>query len=420
MLSWEQRMSNFTTNRGFALLLMAMALGGCSWFSWIPGIGDESKADETKPAKLEPFDAEVRVSVEWQRKVGDGLGKKYIRLVPGVVADRIIAADGYGALAAFDRFTGKPIWQQQYAALERSGFGIKRLLDRRDPAFVSGGVGVGEGLVLMGTTHGEVVALDVADGSERWRTRVGTEVGSAPTTGNGKVYVQTIDDRISALDADTGAVAWTYDSQMPLLTLRGTSVPVFDQGVLYSGFANGKVVALRAENGEPMWEQRVMLPEGRSELDRIVDVDARIELDGASMYAFAYQGRVAAISRREGRPMWEQELSGFLDMAQGYGQIYVVDADDTVSAIDKDNGEINWQQGAFARRKLTAPLAFSNYVVAGDEEGYLHIMAQRDGRLVGRRKLGGKGLRTQPIIADDMLYTLTNAGTLTALKVTLN
>ena len=413
-------MSNFTTNRGFALLLMAMALGGCSWFSWIPGIGDESKADETKPAKLEPFDAEVRVSVEWQRKVGDGLGKKYIRLVPGVVADRIIAADGYGALAAFDRFTGKPIWQQQYAALERSGFGIQRLLDRRDQAFVSGGVGVGEGLVWMGTTPGEVVALDVADGSERWRTRVGTEVGSAPTTGNGKVYVQTIDDRISALDADTGAVAWTYDSQMPLLTLRGTSVPVFDQGVLYSGFANGKVVALRAENGEPMWEQRVMLPEGRSELDRIVDVDARIELDGASMYAFAYQGRVAAISRREGRPMWEQELSGFLDMAQGYGQIYVVDADDTVSAIDKDNGEINWQQGAFARRKLTAPLAFSNYVVAGDEEGYLHIMAQRDGRLVGRRKLGGKGLRTQPIIADDMLYTLTNAGTLTALKVTLN
>ena len=154
-------MSNFTTNRVFVLLLMAMALGGCSWFSWIPGVGDDSKADETKPAKLEPFDAEVRVSVEWQRKVGDGLGKKYIRLVPGVVADRIIAADGYGALAAFDRFTGKPIWQQQYAALERSGFGIKRLLDRRDPAFVSGGVGVGEGLVLMGTTHGEVVALDV-------------------------------------------------------------------------------------------------------------------------------------------------------------------------------------------------------------------------------------------------------------------
>ena len=131
----------------------------------------------------------------------------------------------------------------------------------------------------MGTTHGEVVALSVADGSELWRTRVGTEVGSAPTTGDGKVFVQTIDDRISAVDAVTGAVAWTYDSQMPLLTLRGTSAPVFDQGILYSGFANGKVVSLRAENGEPMWEQRVMLPEGRSELDRIVDVDARIELD---------------------------------------------------------------------------------------------------------------------------------------------
>ncbi|MED5347511.1 MAG: outer membrane protein assembly factor BamB, partial [Pseudomonadota bacterium] len=283
-----------------------------------------------------------------------------------------------------------------------------------------GGVGIGAGMVLVGTTHGEVIALDVADGSERWRSRVGTEVGAAPTAGAGKVFVQTIDDRVSALDADSGDLVWTYDSQMPLLTLRGTSAPVFDQGVLYTGFANGKVVALRGENGEPIWEQRVMLPEGRSELDRIVDVDARVLLDGGSMYALAYQGRVAAISRREGRPMWEQELSGYLDMAQGYGQVYVVDADDTISAIDKSNGEINWQQEAFARRKLSAPLAFSNYVVAGDDEGYLHVLAQRDGRLVGRRKLGGKGVRTQTVIADDMLYTLTNSGTLTALKVALN
>ncbi|HCY04217.1 MAG TPA: outer membrane protein assembly factor BamB [Gammaproteobacteria bacterium] len=420
MQVWNQRMNSSAMIRRSTLLVMTFVLGGCSWFSWLPWIDDDAKEDETKPAKLEPFNAEVRVSVEWQRKVGDGLGKKYIRLVPGVVADRVIAADGYGALAAFDRFSGKPLWQQQFAAVERPGFGIKRLLDRRDPAFVSGGVGVGEGLVLIGTTQGEVIALDVADGSERWRTRVGTEVGAAPTAGDGRVYVQTIDDRISALDVDTGDVAWTYDSQMPLLTLRGTSAPVFDQGVLYSGFANGKVVALRAENGEPIWEQRVMLPEGRSELDRIVDVDARVELDGTSMYALAYQGRVAAISRREGRPMWEQELSGFLDMAQGYGQVYVIDEDDTVSALDKDSGEINWQQSAFARRKLTAPLAFSNYLVTGDEEGYLHVLAQRDGRLVGRRKLGGKGLRTQPIIADDMVYTLTNSGTLTALKVALN
>ena len=417
-------MSESSSKRGvmnwLVSALLILTLGGCSWFSWLPWVDDDSAEDTSKPAKLMPFDAEVDLSIQWKRRVGEGLGKKYIRLVPGIVADRIIAADGYGALVAFDRFTGKPIWQQQFAALEKTGFSIKGLLDRRDPAFVSGGVGVGSGLILVGTTLGEVIALDASDGTERWRSAVGTEVGAAPTAGDGKVFVQTIDDRISALDQNTGEVVWTYDSQMPLLTLRGTSAPVLEQGVLYSGFANGKVVALRAENGEPIWEQRVMLPEGRSELDRIVDVDAQVLLDGASMYAFAYQGRVAAMSRREGRPLWEQELSGYLDMAQGYGQIYVVDSDDTITALDKDNGDINWQQDAFARRKLSAPLAFSNYVVAGDDEGYLHVLAQRDGRVVGRRKLGGKGLRTQTIIADDMLYTLTNSGTLTALKVALN
>ena len=255
-----------------------------------------------------------------------GLSKKYIRLIPGVVADRIIAADGYGLVVAHDRFTGKPVWQQQFDAVENSGFSISGLLDRRDPAFVSGGVGVGAGMVLVGTTHGEVIALDAADGSERWRSRVGTEVGAAPTAGSGKVFVQTIDDRVSALDADTGEVVWTYDSQMPLLTLRGTSAPVFDQGVLYTGFANGKVVALRGENGEPIWEQRVMLPEGRSELDRIVDVDARVLLDGGTMYAFAYQGRVAAISRREVDPcgsrnclviwIWPRAMAKFMWLMQ--------------------------------------------------------------------------------------------------------
>ena len=267
--------------------IVILTLGGCSWFSWLPWVDDDTAEDATEPAKLQPFDAEVDVSVQWKRQVGDGLGKKYIRLMPGVVADRIIAADGYGLLVAYDRFTGQPVWQQQFDAVERSGFSIAGLLDRRDPAFVSGGVGIGAGMVLVGTTHGEVIALDVADGSERWRSRVGTEVGAAPTAGAGKVFVQTIDDRVSALDADSGDLVWTYDSQMPLLTLRGTSAPVFDQGVLYTGFANGKVVALRGENGEPIWEQRVMLPEGRSELDRIVDVDARVLLDGGSMYALA-------------------------------------------------------------------------------------------------------------------------------------
>jgi outer membrane protein assembly factor BamB len=188
---------------------------------------------------------------------------------------------------------------------------------------------------------------------------------------------------------------------------------------VYAGFANGKVIALRAENGEPIWEHRVMLPEGRSELERMVDVDSSPLISGAQVYVAAYQGRVKGLSRTDGRPLWEQEISSFLDLSEGYGQVYVVDDEDIITAIDQQSGEAVWTQESFRRRKLTSPLAFSNYVVFGDEEGYLHVIAQRDGRLLGRRKLDGDGIRSGIVIEDTTFYVFGNSGSLHALTIDL-
>jgi outer membrane protein assembly factor BamB len=236
---------------------------------------------------------------------------------------------------------------------------------------------------------------------------------------DGLVFAQTIDGRLVALDADDGTVAWTYDNQVPILTLRGTSSPVVRDDIVYAGFANGKVIALRAENGEPIWEHRVMLPEGRSELERMVDVDSSPLISGAQVYVAAYQGRVKGLSRTDGRPLWEQEISSFLDLSEGYGQVYVVDDEDIITAIDQQSGEAVWTQESFRRRKLTSPLAFSNYVVFGDEEGYLHVIAQRDGRLLGRRKLDGDGIRSGIVIEDTTFYVFGNSGSLHALTIDL-
>ncbi len=399
---------------------LSMLVAGCSWFSWIPGIGDDDEGEESKePAKLVSFTPELDIDRDWKVKVGEGLGKKYLRINPGVVADRIIAADGYGAVVAVDRFTGKRIWQAQFDKAAGKGFSLSGFLDRSDPSFVSGGVGIGEGLALLGTTRGDVVALSVADGTEMWRSNVGTEIGSVPTADNGRVFAQSIDGKLTALDSLTGEELWTYNSQVPRLTLRGTSSPVVANDVVYTGFASGKVTALRAENGEPIWEQRVMLPEGRSELERIVDVDSSPLIAGGALFAVAYQGRAVGMSLRDGRPRWEKDTSSFLNMAEGYGQIYIVDEEDTIVAIDQNSGEVVWQQEAFARRKLTAPLAFSNYIFVGDDEGYLHAIAQRDGRLLGRIKVGGKGLRADLAVADGVVYASDNKGTLHAFKAVL-
>jgi outer membrane protein assembly factor BamB len=161
-----------------------------------------------------------------------------------------------------------------------------------------------------------------------------------------------------------------------------------------------------------------MLPEGRSELERIVDVDAAPLLANNSIFAQAYQGRMMRLSARDGRPRWELEVSSFLNLAEGLGQVYAVEEKDTLTAVDQDRGEVIWQHELLARRGLTAPLAFSNYLVVGDADGYLHVMAQRDGRMMGREKVGGKGLRTPFTLAESTLFVLDNAGGLHAYSIT--
>ena len=421
MTQKQDRSDTNTRNvfRSALLLAWVMLLSGCAAFSWIPGIGDdEDEEEKTEPAALVDFDAEVNVKRQWKTKVGKGLGNKYIRLQPLVVADRVVAADAYGVVAAFDRFSGDKIWQQQVGQVERRASGLDRFLDRSDPGFVSGGVGGGEGLVLLGTTRGNVIALALSDGSEQWRTYLGSEIGAQPVAAQGRVFAQTIDGELIALDAETGEKLWSYSSQVPLLTLRGTSTPVTERDVVFTGFASGKVVALRANNGEPIWEQRIMLPEGRSELERIVDVDAAPLVTGNSVYAQAYQGRMMRILARDGRPRWEADVSSFLNLAEGYGQVYAVEEKDTLTALDQERGEVTWQHDLLARRGLTAPLAYSNYLVVGDAQGYVHVMAQRDGRMMGREKVNGKGLRTPFVLADGTFYVLDNAGGLHAYKIT--
>lgn len=397
----------------FASLLL---VSGCSWFSWLPFIGDDDE-DPMEPAPLVKFDEEVRIERSWKTGIGEGLGSKYLKLNPLVLADRVYVADGYGLIEARDRFSGKNIWRTQFASLDKGFFARLNFYDRTDTSFVSGGVGSGAGYVFIGTTAGVVFAISAADGTIAWTADVGSEVLSRPTAGDGLIFVQTIDGRLLALEDESGEIRWSFDNQVPILTLRGTSAPMFDGGVVYSGYANGKVIALRADNGEPIWEHVVMLPEGRSELDRMVDVDSTPLVSGPILFAAAYQGRVKALRRSDGTLLWEKELSSYLDLGESYGHIYVVDDTDAVIAIDKQSAEVVWTQKGLYRRGLSSPIAFSNYLAVGDSDGYLHILAQSDGRFLGRRKLDGKGLRSNMVVADGLLYVLGNSGSLQALEI---
>jgi outer membrane protein assembly factor BamB len=403
--------------RSSRLVLLAGLLlsAGCSWFGWLPWVGDGKDEKKDGPAELQPFDAEVNVKSIWSASIGDGLGKKYLKLAPAVLADQVFAADAYGDVEARDRFKGKRLWKVSIGKPDKDSF--FDVTSKRDPSFVMGGVGAGEGVVLIGTARAEVIALSAVDGSERWRAHVSSEVVSAPVASGGLAFAQTSDGRLVGLDVETGAQKWSFDNQVPVLTLRGAGSPVVDGSLVFAGFPTGKVHAFRAATGEPVWEQRVMLPQGRSELERIVDVDGTPVVNGSVLYAASYQGRLKALRVIDGNALWERDISSYLDLAAGYGQVYVVDDQDVIRAFDQNTSEQAWEQRAFYKRGLSSPIVYSSYVIVTDAEGFMHVLAQSDGRILGRRKIDGDGVRSRGVAMEDLIYCLGNDGKLSAVAI---
>lgn len=372
-----------------ALLALATLAVGCS----------SNSTKELPPAELPDIQEEVRLDVQWSRSIGNGQGELYNQLTPAADGDRLYAAAANGDVLALDRLSGAKLWETE--------------LDLP----VSGGVGAGYGLVLVGTLKGEVVALEASSGEERWRARVSSEVLSAPATNGDVVVVQTQDDRLIAFDAGSGAQRWIYENSPAVLTLRGTSSPVMTNRLVMAGLSSGKVLALDASRGIPLWEQRVALPQGRSELERVVDIDGNLLLSGGTLYVVTYQGKVAAIDADSGRPLWNREASSYAGLAQGFGSVYVSLANGAVEGIDERATSALWSNDALLRRQLSSPEVFSSYVAVGDLEGYLHLLSQVDGHFVGRKKIDGSGLRVRPLVIGEWIYVYGNSGKLVALTL---
>ncbi|HEY6609842.1 MAG TPA: outer membrane protein assembly factor BamB [Pseudomonas sp.] len=351
---------------------------------------------ELPPAELEKFAEEVRLDKQWSRSIGEGQGETWNQLELASEGDSLFAADIEGLVVAMNRETGKVLWEQE--------------LDKP----VSGGVGAGYGQVLVGTLKGEVIALDSASGDEQWRARVGSEVLAAPVSNGDVVVVQTQDDRLVGLDAASGNQRWSYESTPAVLTLRGTGAPVVTNRLAVAGLSSGKVIAVDVQRGIPVWEQRVAMPQGRSELERMVDIDGGLLLSGGTLYVVTYQGQLAALDLESGRPLWQRQASSYVGVATGFGNVYLSQASGSVEGIDERSTSALWSNDSLARRQLTSPAVFSSNVAVGDLEGYLHLLSQVDGRFVGRERVDSDGLRARPLVVGDWLYAYGNSGKLVA------
>ena len=398
-------------NRLLCLVALLTFASSCSIFR---GNQDAKTPDLDDPATLVDFDPEIVVERVWSKTIGRGLGRKYVEMTPAILADRIYVADAYGLVLALNRFSGDVIWRAEVGHPDRRNW--LDISNRSDPSFVSGGIGVGAGKVFVGTVRGELIALDVGDGTELWRETLTSEILAPAIAENGVVVVQTADGKMYALESDSGDTRWVYDTQDPIVSLRGTATPVLSEGYAYAGFANGMLAAVEIERGLPLWEQRLTIPEGTSELERINDVDGRPLVLGQVVYAANHQGAMQARRRSDGYMLWETEDPSFHALAEGLDLVFVVRDDDVVVAAKQQSGDEAWKQESFYKRVLTDPLAYHNYVVVGDEEGILHVIAQSDGRLLGRHKVGSS-IRSPMVEADGIFYVLSNRGKLEALRI---
>lgn len=373
------------------LFFAALILSGC-------GLWGDSGA-EIEPSELVAFSPEKKVIRKWSVSIGASFGKEYQQFTPAIDGDSIFVVDKEGLVSSFALSNGANKW--------RVDLNTK----------IVGGVGAGLGKVAVTSAEGEAILLAAEDGTELWRSNLGAEVVSAGQFNLELAVFQLITGKVVAFDAATGERRWTFDIQIPRLTLRGTSTPVVAADATFAGFSNGKLVAINNENGATVWGVRVALPTGRSELERIIDIDGKPLLANNMLYVSSYQGRLAAIDPFRGRIAWAKKISSRHTLATGFGNIYVSESNDAVQAFDSSSSASVWRQTNLANRRITSPSVLDTTVVVADAQGYVHFMSQIDGHFVARYEVDSSGVYGDMLVKDDVLYILSNSGKLTALSL---
>ena len=396
-----------TLNRSFwlkqirvsILLLILSAETGCGLTDWVRNPFGEDE-DPRAPAELLDVVSDITINRNWRINVGNGQGDSYKKLTPVVDGGFVFAASDDGEILAVNNINGELMWQTE---VETS---------------ITGGVGAGDGIVMIGTEAAELIVFNQSNGEEVWRASVSSEILSQPKTNGDIVVAQTVDGKLIALNREDGVQRWTYETTLPALTLRGTSSPVLtSEGTVVAGFSNGILVSVAAEDGVYVWEERVAVPDGQYDIERVIDVDGELLVDGSRILAASYQGNLMAFDTASGQIVWGMEASSYHGMDQGFGNIYYSDDKSHLIALRNNSSDVVWQNEELQYRDLTAPKTISNYVAIADYEGYLHLVSQIDGRIVGRTRIDNDGIRSNLIDDDGKLIVYGNSGSLVSLTI---
>ncbi|MGQ0699450.1 MAG: outer membrane protein assembly factor BamB [Panacagrimonas sp.] len=378
-------------NLSFKVLLclgLALVAAGCG----------NDKATVREPAPLQDItNPAVRPSTAWHAQAGEGSGGRVSGLRLSLQVDALYTADIDGTVFAYARDTGKLLWRTETKAR------------------IASGPSVSGDSVLVGTLDAEVIKLKRADGKEIWRRTMSSEI-LGPPVGEGEVIVaRAVDGRVFGLSNAEGERVWSFDRAVPSLVLRGSSAPLLIGGNAIVGMDNGRVASLKLSDGQPQWEQAVAVPTGRTELERLTDVDADL-LDGPDcVVAASFGGEVACLEMETGQILWRRSIRSYTGMAASADKLFITDDTGVLWGLDLRTGAAAWKQEALLYRRLSAPAFFEGHVVVGDLEGYLHWIDPSTGAVVARNRVGSDPIMTAPVAGEGKLYVINSVGRIAAL-----
>lgn len=376
------------TLRIAGLVWIALLAAGCSGFG---------KKDEARdPMELVEFEQRLAVERIWETDTGAGLDRSAPNLKPYFIDGELWVADHEGRISVLDAERGD----------------VLRSFDT-DLDIASGPSVFGQ-RVLVGTVGGQVAMLDRATGAIQWRAQLSSEVLAMPVLRDETVVARCIDGRVFGLDVETGRRDWIYDRSVPLLTLRGNSDPLLRAGQVFVGYDDGTVAALRIGDGALLWEQRVSIPEGRSELERLSDIDGPMAVVGGDLYAVTQHGRMASLALESGRIQWVKDIASHSGLAVSRTRLATTASDDVVWMVDRLSGATVWQNEQLLRRHVTRPTFQGGFVVVADRAGYLHWIDAETGEFAARVRATKDRPASAPLVVGNTLYLLDRDGRLSA------
>lgn len=377
--------------RSLYLLLLTGALNGCGVFNTF------GTANTPSPAVLPPIPASFHATKLWQDNVGIGSDDAYLRLAPAIANGVIYSVDADAKVVATSR-TGKTLFTTKLKSTGKSG------------------VGTNGAVVALVDGRAQLFMLDAKTGVVLWHLAAPNQVLAAPTVTADTTYLKTIDGTVAAYRNTDGALLWTYAHGGPPLMLRASSGVVVDGTSLYAAFSDGQAVALDSRSGNLIWEQAVASANGFAEIERMIDIDAKIIIDHGVLFAATYQGKIAALNTHTGAILWQQPLSTYADLALVDNLIIVPAADGSLIAFQRTDGHQVWAQKNLAWRFLTGSAVLDHQLVLGDVEGYLHVVDATSGQYQGRIQPSKNPIYSTPLVDGQQVYSLDSTGKLTAVK----